>query len=130
MTASPGCQTSANVYAHVVGADGIAGNAADDFTPVSTSPLIDHGLDPRTLGFDPTFDPLVTADFVAAGVRPRSGTASGPAQFDLGAIEFAISNTEPPTVTMPQPAAGAMVRQTVTVQAQATEAPVAWRAWR
>jgi len=119
--ASAGCQTTANVYAHVVGTDGLAGNADDDFTPASTSPVIDRGLDPRTQGFDPTLDPLFTADFVIAGTRPRPGTASGPTRFDIGAIEAAVPDSQGPTVTILQPAAGAVVRQSVTVAAEATD---------
>lgn len=116
--ASPGCQSVATVYARLVGSDGVEGTADDDFALAPSSPAVDRGTDPRTLG---PAGALFEADFAGAAVRPRPGTATGPAQFDVGAIEFAVPDAQGPTVTILGPGAGAVVRQSVTVQAQATD---------
>src|SRR5207249_657228 len=58
VVARPGCNVPANVYAGLAGADGVANTADDDFTPSTSSPLLDAGLDPRTLGLDPVLNPL------------------------------------------------------------------------
>ncbi len=121
VTASPGCDNPATVYANVNGADTLANTADDTFAPATASPLIDQGLDPRTLGLPAAFDPLLEADYLAEGVRPRAGTEGQPAQFDIGALELGPPDTEAPAVTFLQPPANAHVRQTVTVEAQATD---------
>jgi RHS repeat-associated protein len=121
VSASPGCNVMANVYANVAGADGLTNTLDDDFTLVTGSPAIDHGLDPRTLGLDPAFNPLFEADYAGPGDRPRNGSGAPTALFDMGALEFAIPDTQAPVVSFQQPAANAFLRQTVSVQAQATD---------
>ncbi len=120
VSASPGCDVAANVYTHVVGADGVANTADDDFTLATGSPDVDSGMDPRTLGLSTAFNPLLTVDFAGAP-RPMNATGATTALFDRGALEKAVPDTTPPTVSFVQPAANAYVRQTVTVQAQATD---------
>jgi RHS repeat-associated protein len=119
--ASPGCEVAANVYANVAGADGVPNTADDDFTLALGSPAIDHGTDPRTLGLATSFNALFEADYTGEAARPKVGTPSGPALFDMGALEFVLPDTQAPTVTFLQPASNAYVRQTVTVEAQATD---------
>ena len=45
-------------------------------------------MDPRTLGFNPAFNPIFEADFAVEGVRPADGNADRAASFDAGAFEF------------------------------------------
>jgi len=122
VTASPGCETTTTLYANVTGPDGILNTSDDDFTPAAASPLIDRGTDPRTLGFAPSFNPLFEADSFAMRQRPQAGSAGGAALFDVGAVEVSVPDTEPPvmTITLP-PNDNAFVRQTIGVQAQATD---------
>ncbi len=122
VSASPGCQTPATVYANLPGLDGELNTADDDFTLAAGSPAIDAGPDPRTLGLDPTFNALFEADYAATGARPRVGTPGGTAKFDMGALEARLADTQAPAVTFLNPPASAVVRGTVTVQAQATDA--------
>src|SRR5262249_2296284 len=89
--------------------------------PVTGSPLLDAGLDPRTLGLDTAFNPLLESDYLKPAARPRLGVAGGTARFDIGAREPDLGDEIPPLVTFLTPAANAYVRQTVTVQAQATD---------
>ncbi|OLD62965.1 MAG: hypothetical protein AUI47_10710 [Acidobacteria bacterium 13_1_40CM_2_68_5] len=117
--ASQGCQTPATDYARLAGADGMVNTGDDDVTPATTSPLIDAGMDPRTLGLDSSFDALFEADFFGNAARPRAGSPTGTLRFDIGAVE--VPDTQAPTVTFLQPATNAFVRQTVTVQAQASD---------
>src|SRR5690349_1617288 len=49
VVASPGCELPARVYRSLAGTDQSAGTADDDPTPAPGSPLIDRGLDARTL---------------------------------------------------------------------------------
>src|SRR5262249_35211711 len=78
VTASPSCATFGNVYAHVAGPDNQLNTADDDFTPVTASPLLDAGLDPRTtIGLNPAFNPLLESDYLHAAARPRVGIPSG-----------------------------------------------------
>jgi len=121
VSASPGCELPATVYAHLAGLDGQLNTADDDFTLASGSPGIDAGTDPRTLGLDPTFNALFEADYAATGARPRIGISGGLAKFDIGALEALLPDTQGPEVTFLAPAASAFVRGTVTVQAQATD---------
>jgi RHS repeat-associated protein len=93
VAASPGCGSDATVYAHVVGPDGVAGTADDDFTPATVSPLVDHGVDPRTLGIG--FDSVLEADYTAPAVRPHNATGTPTARFDIGAIELRPPNQAP-----------------------------------
>src|SRR5439155_819774 len=74
VTARAGCNVPANVYADVAGADGVANTADDDFTPATGSSLLDAGLDPRTLGLDPVFNPLLEADSLKPAARPPPGS--------------------------------------------------------
>ncbi len=120
VSASPGCQLAATVYANVNGPDGVALTADDDFTLAPVSPATDRGLDPRTLGLNPLFTPLFEADFSREAARPSVATATGSLAFDVGALELA--DTQPPEVTILQPLGGASVRGRITLQAQATDA--------
>ena len=45
-------------------------------------------MDPRTLGFNPAFNPIFEADFAVEGVRPADGNADRVVSFDAGAFEF------------------------------------------
>jgi parallel beta-helix repeat protein len=96
VTASPDCDLSTNVYADVSGPDGLMNTADDDFTLMSTSPAIDKGIDPRTVGVQPATASLL-ADFAYDARRPADGTNSGVPRFDLGALELAA----PPAGSQP-----------------------------
>jgi hypothetical protein len=122
VSASPGCEIADTVYTQVAGADGVPSTADDDFTLTTSSPAIDRGMDPRTLGLSASFNPLFEADFAAEATRPKVGTPNGASLFDIGALEFVIPDTEAPTVTFLQPMANAYIRQTVIVEAEATDA--------
>ncbi|MGH7360901.1 MAG: right-handed parallel beta-helix repeat-containing protein, partial [Candidatus Methylomirabilales bacterium] len=102
--ASPGCELPATVYAGLPGPDTLPNTADDDFTLAATSPAIDHGLDPRTLGLNALFNPLFEADYAAPAARPRDGNGNGTAEFDLGALEF--GEEARPTITSLSPAEG------------------------
>ena len=120
VTASPGCDDPALVYRDLAGADHGSGTLDDDPTPAPASPLIDRGLDPRTV-LTPDLNPRFEADYFDESVRPVAGAAGGPARFDIGAAE-ARSDAQPPAVVFQAPAANAHLRGTVTVQALATDA--------
>jgi RHS repeat-associated protein len=104
VTASPGCEVSSNVYANLNGLDTQPNTADDDFTLAPTSPAIDRGMDPRTLGLNPSFNPLFEADFSGEGRRPRDGNGSGTAEFDMGALE--AGQAARPTITNLNPNTG------------------------
>lgn len=90
---APGCQSSDTLYAAITGADGIADTADDDFTPAPGSPLVDGGLDPRTLSLG--LDDVLEADFGGTGTRPRDATGAVTPAFDIGAIEVQPPNRPP-----------------------------------
>jgi hypothetical protein len=90
---SPTCGSMAAVYAAPPGPDGAPGTADDDFTPAPGSPLLDAGLDPRTLALG--LEAVLEADFHGADARPRSATGATPARFDIGALEAAAPNQPP-----------------------------------
>ena len=121
VTARAGCNVPANVYAHVAGVDGVANTADDDFTPSTSSPLLDAGLDPRTLGLAPAFNPLLEADYLQPAARPGLGTAGGTARFDIGARELDVADDIAPLVTILAPPADSYVRLQVPVAGQATD---------
>jgi RHS repeat-associated protein len=122
VTANSTCAVTADVYAHVAGTDNLLNTVDDDFTPVTASPLLDSGFDPRTLGLSTSFNPLLESDYLKPAARPRLGTPGGTARFDIGAREPDLGDEIAPLVTFLQPAANAYVRGTVTVQAQANDA--------
>jgi len=62
VVASPGCEVPTLVYRDLAGADHASGTLDDDPTPASGSPLIDRGLDPRTL-LTPDLNPRFEADY-------------------------------------------------------------------
>jgi K319L-like, PKD domain/Bacterial Ig domain/Right handed beta helix region len=93
VTASPGCEIPANVYAHLAGADNLTNTADDDCTPATGSPLVDRGMDPRTLGLG--VDGVLEADFTDDGVRPHNATGTPTPRFDIGAIELRPANHPP-----------------------------------
>ena len=119
VTASPGCDNPALVYRGLAGADHGASTLDDDPTPAVASPLIDRGLDPRTL-LTPDLNARFEADYFDESVRPAAGSAGGPARFDIGAAE-ARSDAQPPAVVFHAPATNAHLRGTVTVQALVTD---------
>jgi hypothetical protein len=119
VTANPGCAEPAIVYRSLPGADHAPGTVDDDPTPAPGSPLIDRGLDPRTL-LTPDLNTRFEADYFDESVRPIGGSAGSPARFDIGAAE-ARRDTQPPAVAFQAPAANAHLRGTVTVQALATD---------
>lgn len=93
VSASPGCEIPANVYANVNGPDGLANTADDDFSLFANSPAIDRGMDPRALGLNAIFNPLLESDFDSSAARPADGNADGIVAFDMGAFE--VSNQLP-----------------------------------
>lgn len=119
--ATAGCDLASNVYANISGPDGTANTNDDDFTPTTASPLLDHGVDPRTLGFNSALNPIFESDYLAAAGRPRRGTPGGSIIFDIGAREPDIADQIGPLVTITAPPEGAHVRGPVTIQAQATD---------
>jgi hypothetical protein len=119
VTASPGCAVPAAVYADLAGADRGLGTLDDDPTPAPGSPLIDHGLDPRTL-LTPELNARFEADYFAEAVRPEAGGAGAPPRFDIGAVE-ARRDAQPPAVVFLAPGVNAHLRGIVPVQARATD---------
>ncbi len=114
VTASPGCDHPALVYRDLAGADHASGSLDDDPTPAPASPLIDRGLDPRTV-LTPDLNARFEADYFGESVRPAAGSAGGPPRFDIGAAE-ARRDGQPPAVVFQNPAVNAHLRGTVTVQ--------------
>ncbi len=104
VSASPSCEVPANVYANLNGTDGQPNTADDDFSLGSTSPAIDRGMDPRTLGLNPSFNARFEADFSGEARRPRDGNGSGTAEFDLGALEAGAAGR--PTISALNPSSG------------------------
>src|SRR5918993_4672867 len=92
---SPGCNNAENVLAAVKGPDGIASTRDDDYRLSSVSPALDSGLDSRTLGLSPLFNPILEADYYIDLIRPRIGKRGNHAQFDVGAHEYIIANQSP-----------------------------------
>src|SRR5439155_1613819 len=84
-----------------------------------TPPLVHHGVDPRIAVLYPYLSAVLEADFFGNAARPRAGTPTGLVKFDIGAVE--LQDTRAPVTTFLQPSPGAYLRQTVTVQAQATD---------
>lgn len=119
VSASPGCDDPASVYRDPAGADRVVNTLDDDPTPSPSSPLVDRGLDPRTL-LTPDLNPRFEADYYAEAARPVASTAGGGARFDIGAVE-ARRDARPPVVGFQIPAANAYVRGAVNVRAQATD---------
>jgi len=78
VTASPGCDLPGAVYASVNGPDGLPNTADDDFALATSSPAIDRGMDPRTLGLDATFNPLLEADSGRKCRAPQDGGIERP----------------------------------------------------
>ncbi len=119
VAASPGCNDPATVYRNLRGTDQAPGTLDDDPTPAAASPLVDHGLDPRT-PLTPDLNSRFEADYFGESARPAAGSASAPRRFDIGAVE-ARRDVEPPAVSFQAPPANAHVRGTVTVQARAID---------
>ena len=86
--ALPGCEFPANLFGNVNGTDNQPNTADDDFSLKVNSLAIDVGMDPRTLGFNPAYNPIFEADFVIEGIRPADGNADRASVFDAGAFEF------------------------------------------
>jgi PKD domain len=84
-------EASANLFTDVDGPDNVFDTADDDFSVKPNSLAIDVGMDPRTLGFNPSYNPSFEADFVIEGIRPADGIAV----FDAGAFEFVSPNQAP-----------------------------------
>jgi hypothetical protein len=120
VTASAGCADPEVVYRSLPGADHAPSTLDDDPTPAPGSPLIDRGLDPRTV-LTPDLNLRFEADYFEEAVRPLAATAGGTARFDIGAAE-ARRDTQAPTVVFQAPAANAHLRDAVTVQVVATDA--------
>jgi hypothetical protein len=110
---------SAAVYRELAGADHGLGTLDDDPTPAPGSPLIDRGLDPRTL-LTPDLNPRFEADYFSEAVRPAAGAAGASPRFDIGAVE-ARRDVAPPVVAFVTPAVNAHLRGAVPVQARATD---------
>src|SRR5215813_2807042 len=88
LTAFPGCEIPANLFANKDGLDRQPNTADDDFSLKRNSLAIDIGMDPRTLGLNPAFNVIFEADFVTDGIRPADGNADRIVAFDAGAFEF------------------------------------------
>ena len=86
--ALPGCELAENLFGNLHGADGLPNTGDDDFSLKPNSLAIDVGMDPRTLGFNPSYNPIFEADFVIESVRPADGNADRTPAFDAGAFEF------------------------------------------
>ncbi|MBI3801634.1 MAG: VCBS repeat-containing protein, partial [Deltaproteobacteria bacterium] len=80
VSASPGCEQVATLFANVNGRDGLPATLDDDFTLAGASPALDGGADPRTLGLSGASETVV-ADFTGERKRPRGQG------FDIGALE-------------------------------------------
>ena len=83
-----GCELPANLFGSLNGPDNLPNTADDDFSLRENSLAIDVGMDPRTLGFNPAFNPIFEADFAIEGIRPADGNADRAVSFDAGAFEF------------------------------------------
>ncbi len=83
-----GCELPANLFGNRNGPDNQPNTADDDFSLKPNSLAIDVGMDPRTLGFNPSYNPIFEADFVIEGIRPADGNADRAPAFDAGAFEF------------------------------------------
>ena len=118
--ALPGCELPANLFGNLKGLDNLPTTADDDFSLKPNSLAIDVGMDPRTLGFNPSYNPIFEADFVIEGIRPADGNADRAPAFDAGAFEFS-GDVSAPQVIIQSPAPGTHVRQTITVSALATD---------
>jgi hypothetical protein len=118
VSASPSCDHPTTVYRDLTVATG-AVDMPDDPAPGPASPLVDQGLDPRTL-LTPDLNPRFEADYYGEAVRPAAGTPGGPPRFDIGAVE-ARNDARPPMVAFETPMANAHVRGAVSVRAQATD---------
>jgi hypothetical protein len=94
-TPSAGCNNADGVLANVKGPDGIANTRDDDYRLSSVSPALDSGLDTRTLGLSPLFNPILEGDYYIDLTRPRIGKRGNHAQFDIGAHEYTIANQSP-----------------------------------
>ena len=115
VTASHGCDAGATVYRDL--RRDLPDLLEVDPSPAATSPLVDRGLDPRTV-LTPDLNARLEADYFAEGVRPAAGSIGGAARFDIGAVEVR-QNMEPATVAFQAPLQNAHVRGVVDVQAQA-----------
>jgi uncharacterized protein YjdB len=112
--ASPGCEVVATVYANLPGPDGLLNTADDDVSLASTSPAIDRGMDPRTLGLESAFHPLLEADFSGEDRRPQDGNRSGTPEFDIGALEVVAAQPVIAGITPTSGVHGRTVTLTVT----------------
>src|SRR3989454_2715781 len=121
VTASPGCDLPSNVYANLAGSDGHAHTNDDDFTAVAASPLLDAGVDPRTLGFSPALNPIFESDYLMPAARPRLGTPGGTAAFDIAARELDVADKIGQLVTIIAPPEARHVRGAVPIEARATD---------
>ena len=83
-----GCELPVNLFGSLSGPDNLPNTADDDFSLRENSLAIDVGMDPRTLGFNPAFNPIFEADFAIEGIRPADGNADRSVSFDAGAFEF------------------------------------------
>ena len=92
---SPGCNNAENVLADVKGPDRIANTEDDDYRLSSVSPALDSGVDSRTLGLNPLFNPILEGDYYIDLTRPRIGKRGNHAQFDIGAHEYIVANQSP-----------------------------------
>jgi PKD domain/Bacterial Ig domain/Right handed beta helix region len=84
----PGCDLPVNLFGNLNGPDNQPNTADDDFSLKPNSLAIDVGMDPRTLGFNPSYNPIFEADFVIEGIRPADGNTDRSPAFDAGAFEF------------------------------------------
>ena len=121
VSAKPGCEISANIFANLNGHDGLPNTADDDYSLKRYSLAADIGMDPRTLDLDSAFDSIFLVDYFRDGIlRPQDGDGDGITQFDAGAFEF-FGDFIQPQIVFQSPSENAHVRQVVPFTVQGTD---------
>ncbi|HEB89302.1 MAG TPA: hypothetical protein ENI85_07005, partial [Deltaproteobacteria bacterium] len=81
-----------------------------DFTLSATSPALDSGATPQSLGLASEIVPIMEADQTGPAKRPQDGNDDGVAEFDRGGLERVGGATgTPPTVALTSPSTGTTV---------------------
>ena len=101
VAASPGCELPAIVYRDLAGPDHASGTLDDDPTPAVGSPLIDRGLDPRTL-LTPDLNRASRPTTSRRARAPGGGDGGHRSAIRIGAVE-ARRDAQPPAVAFLAP---------------------------